>query len=352
MRFAGTGKWLLAIGLGLAGAATGAAAETLLLRYPDIHGNRLVFCHGGDMYLSSIAGGQAQRLTDFPGRRCYRNSPQTAGRSPSPRKSRGTKISISCPFGGPAPAADVSCRRRMGRRLASGRGTDRLPVQREQRVLPVSIVSISSRPGAGWSGSWSCRKPIWPVSMTRATRSLSARPASICPSRDIAAEPRPRSGLTTSPRGRSDRMIADGSSNSHPIWMGTVSTSSATGGRIAVPNLWVRDLGAGTSRPLTGFKEWPVRWPSRGGDRIVFENGGRLHILDLPAGTVRRVRIGIPRSPDPPEDGRDQRRELHLGRSRSVPRRPEGHPQRAGGLVPPGAWPGPDPEPDPVVRLL
>ncbi len=44
-----------------------ADAETRLLRYPDIHGDQLVFTHGGDLWLAPVQGGEARRLTSHPG---------------------------------------------------------------------------------------------------------------------------------------------------------------------------------------------------------------------------------------------------------------------------------------------
>ncbi|MEO6594043.1 MAG: S41 family peptidase [Planctomycetota bacterium] len=40
-----------------------ATAQTGLLRYPDLHGDRVVFTYGGDLWLAPIADGTAVRLT-------------------------------------------------------------------------------------------------------------------------------------------------------------------------------------------------------------------------------------------------------------------------------------------------
>jgi tricorn protease len=44
-----------------------AFAQTKLLRFPDIHDNRIVFTYGGDLWLVNAAGGTAARLTAHPG---------------------------------------------------------------------------------------------------------------------------------------------------------------------------------------------------------------------------------------------------------------------------------------------
>ena len=57
--------WTAAL-LVLAGAAP-AAAQTRLLRFPDIHGDRVVFTYAGDLWTAPSAGGTAVRLTAHPG---------------------------------------------------------------------------------------------------------------------------------------------------------------------------------------------------------------------------------------------------------------------------------------------
>ena len=54
--------WLLVL-LG----ATAAPAQTKLLRFPDLHKDRVVFTHAGDLWTASADGGTATRLTAHPG---------------------------------------------------------------------------------------------------------------------------------------------------------------------------------------------------------------------------------------------------------------------------------------------
>ena len=58
----------LAVGLFLVIAAP---AQTKLLRFPDIHGDRVVFTYGGDLWTASTVGGTATRLTAHPGVETY-----------------------------------------------------------------------------------------------------------------------------------------------------------------------------------------------------------------------------------------------------------------------------------------
>src|SRR5215213_2635313 len=44
-------------------AAGGASAQTKLLRYPDIHKDKVVFSYAGDLWTAPASGGGATRLT-------------------------------------------------------------------------------------------------------------------------------------------------------------------------------------------------------------------------------------------------------------------------------------------------
>ena len=45
--------------------------EGRLMRFPDIHGDKLVFVYGGDLWLVSSQGGEAHRITTQPGRELF-----------------------------------------------------------------------------------------------------------------------------------------------------------------------------------------------------------------------------------------------------------------------------------------
>src|SRR5690625_4517635 len=58
-------RWMLVFALVF---MTGTAlADTRLLRFPDVHGNQVVFSYGGDLWAAPTTGGTAWRLTSHPG---------------------------------------------------------------------------------------------------------------------------------------------------------------------------------------------------------------------------------------------------------------------------------------------
>ena len=52
-------------------AAWAADGGTRLLRFPDIHGDTVVFAYGGDLWSASTDGGTATRLTAHPGQEVF-----------------------------------------------------------------------------------------------------------------------------------------------------------------------------------------------------------------------------------------------------------------------------------------
>ena len=80
------GALATALGLLAALAATPAEAGTKLLRFPDIHGDRVVFSYAGDLWSASADGGDATRLTAHPGLELFpKFSPDGAGDQSSRR---------------------------------------------------------------------------------------------------------------------------------------------------------------------------------------------------------------------------------------------------------------------------
>ncbi len=58
-------------------------------------------------------------------------------------------------------------------------------------------------------------------------------------------------------------------------------------------NLYVYDTKDKTTKQLTEFKDFDIKFPSLGNKAIVFENGGWLYLLDLDTHKVRKVKVFI-----------------------------------------------------------
>src|SRR4051794_39558770 len=62
---------VLAAALACLSLAVCVSAQTKLLRFPDISGDRVVFTYGGDLWTAPSSGGTAVRITANPGMETY-----------------------------------------------------------------------------------------------------------------------------------------------------------------------------------------------------------------------------------------------------------------------------------------
>jgi tricorn protease len=79
--------------LALVGLAP-AQASPAYVRWPDLHGNRIVFCAEGDLWVVADSGGIARRLTNHVGNEFYPHWSPTGSGSRSPGTTTGTPTSI------------------------------------------------------------------------------------------------------------------------------------------------------------------------------------------------------------------------------------------------------------------
>ena len=59
-------------------------------------------------------------------------------------------------------------------------------------------------------------------------------------------------------------------------------------------NLWAYDLDKKSHRQVTRYSDFDVKWPSIGGDAIVFEKGGYLFVMDLPGEKAAQISVLVP----------------------------------------------------------
>ena len=79
-----------------------------------------------------------------------------------------------------------------------------------------------------------------------------------------------------------------------PMWHGGSLIFLSDRGDNHRLNLWSHDLENGSTRRLTDFAEWDVKFPSIGPEDVVFENGGKLYRFELASRRSVAVEVIIP----------------------------------------------------------
>jgi len=285
--------WIIACLL-IVASSLSALPESRFMTYPDIHGDRIVFTYEGDLWLVSDRGGDATRLTTFPGTESMAKfSPDgrwiafTASYDGSPQ--------VYClPAEGGAPRrltyvpgfAQVVTWTPDSRRIvfrsmfenASGRdpnlyfvdlegsAPERFPLDRGVlcSFSPDGTRILYCRRGQEeyyWKRYKGGRyQDIWLYSFTDGM---------FAPVSDYVGK------------------------NSYPMWVGDtmVFVSDRTNG---ISNLYAQKIGSSEIRQVTSYADFDVMMPSTDGRRIVFMQDGYLRLMETESGLTNKLAVRLP----------------------------------------------------------
>jgi tricorn protease len=281
-----------------------ASAQTKLLRFPDIHGDKVIFTYGGDLWLASTNGGAATRLTTHPGVEVFAKfSPDGKWIAFTGQYDGDEQVYVIPTTGGEPkqltfyPARGPLTPRWGYDNQVYGWTNDSKAVlfrsHRDSWTLPVSrlyTVPVTGGPaealpmpesGAGDYSPDGAKIVYSPRSRDfRSEKRYSGGQANDLFIFDLKTNDARR--ITDSPRADRD-----------PMWIGnTVYFNSDRDGHF---NLYAYDVAKGATTQLTTNKVWDVRWPSSDNQsRIVYELNGELQIFDTKSKKNTPISITVP----------------------------------------------------------
>ncbi len=287
---------LLVAGVVLAALAAPAAAleECRLMRMPDIQGNRIAFVYAGDLWTVDRAGGLAQRLTSHDGQELFpKFSPD------------GRTIAFTGEYDGNTDAYTIPAEGGEPKRLTWHPGADQVAewypdgksilVRSPRNSAPTRYDRFFKVPAAGGFEQMLALPTAGYASFSADGNLL----AFVSPSYDRRTWKHYKGGNAPNiwvydfAKNVSQKITDWEGADEWPMFHGkTVYYCSDQGGRNA--NLWSYDLDTKQRRQVTQFAEYDVKWPSIGGDAIVFENGGNLWVMDLPSEKLTRISVMVP----------------------------------------------------------
>lgn len=281
-----------------------AAAQTKLLRYPDIADDRVAFTYASDLWIASASGGTATRLTAHPGMEVFAKfSPDGRWIAFTGQYDGDEQVYVVPTSGGEPkqltfyPAKGPFAPRWGYDNQVMGWTNDGQSIvfrsQRDSWTLPVSR--------------------LYKVSVNGGT--AEALPMPEAGSGDFSPD---GSKMVYSPRTRdfrSEKRYGGGQANTlyiydlatndarkisegvrpwrDAMWIGDkIFFNSDKDGKF---NLYSYDVAGGKTVAATSFKDWEVRWASSDDQsRIVYERNGELEIYDTRSGKSNKLNIFVP----------------------------------------------------------
>lgn len=279
-----------------------ASSPTKLLRFPDIHGERVVFVYAGDLYTAPLAGGTAFRLTSHAGQELYpKFSPDGQWIAFSAEYS-GTRQVYVIPAGGGEPR-QLTWYNDVGVMPPRG-GTDNrvLDWTPDGRHIAVRMNRSpwSERDGRPYLVPFAggLEQPMAIPESGGGAFSPDGTKFVYTPiDRDFRNWKRYRGGRAQDVwvydlvANSSLQLTSDRATDHQPMWLG--DTVYFVSDREYTLNLYAVAPTGGEARRLTDFTDFDVLWPSSGPGGIVFENGGAIWHFDPASGASREIPIRV-----------------------------------------------------------
>jgi tricorn protease len=266
----------------LLSAAAPSPTETRLMRFPDIHEDQVVFVYAEDLWVSSTHGGVARRLTAHPGDELYpKFSPDGKWIAFTGEYDGNSDVFVVPAAGGEPkrltyhPGADIVLGWSPDGRILfrSSRASDLPDYGRLFLISPEGgVPEMLSVPRASLA-SFSADGQRIAYNMTSQEQRTWKRyrggwksPLALFDLKKHTYEPLPTTEAM----------------DQFPMWRGNAVFFISD--RDGVMNLYRCDLPSKKVTKITSYTEYDVKWPSLGGDAIVYENGGLLYSYDVKKG--------------------------------------------------------------------
>jgi tricorn protease len=262
-----------------------------LMRFPDIHGNTVVFVYGEDIWTAPVEGGTAVRLTLHDGAEQFpKFSPDGTKIAFTGEYDGNTDVYVMNAFGGEItrvtyhPGADQVVGWHPGKnkilfsssRSSSNRFTNLFLISPDGSGLEELILNEAFQGSFSPDGTKIAYNKVarehrtWKRYQGGLAQEVYVYDFKTDEEKNISGFP------------GTDRI---------PMWIG--ETIYFTSDREGALNIFGYDTKSGEIQQLTSHEAYDVRRPSEGGDHIVYELGGELWALDVGTGETNKIPVEI-----------------------------------------------------------
>lgn len=269
--------------------------DALMLRFPDVSANQIVFVYAGDLWIVPKEGGFARRLSSPQGQEIFpKFSPNGQMIAFSGNYDGNTDVYVMPAIGGSPkrlthhPDSDLVVEWYPDSKNILYRSRMKSPSRRFNRFFKQPVEG--GMPGA---------LPL-PYGELASFSLDGNRMAFQYVSREFRTWKRYRGGLASDlwlydlVKNFSEKITVFEGTDALPMWHKNTIYFLSDRDELKKLNIWAYSLDTKKIRQVTKFTEYDVKWPSIGPDSIIFENGGKLYLLDLKNETSRPLSIKVP----------------------------------------------------------
>lgn len=279
---------------GASSAEKPARIDARIMRQPDVSATHIAFVYAGDIWLAPKAGGEAVRLSSPRGEESFpKLSPD------------GSLLAFSGNYDGNMDIYIVPVTGGLPRRITHHGAPDRVVgwyPDGKHILFATTMTSYKDRFNQLYkisaSGGLPEKLPM-PYGEFGAIspdgKSIAYTPISV----DFRTWKRYRGGMNPDlwlfdlQSLRAKNLTKSDAAESIPMWHGDTLFFLSDRDENKRFNLWAYDASREKFRPVTTFKDYDVHFPSIGPEEIVFENAGRLFLLDLKTEKQSEVEITV-----------------------------------------------------------
>ncbi|HMP82329.1 MAG TPA: PDZ domain-containing protein [Verrucomicrobiota bacterium] len=268
--------------------------DARMMRQPDVSATRIAFVYAGDIWVAPKSGGDAVRLTSSPGEESFpRFSPD------------GSLVAFSANYDGNQDIYVMPATGGVPRRITHHGAADRMVdwyPDGKHILYATTMTSYKDRFNQLYKvpveGGLPEKLPM-PYGEFGAFSPDGKTIAYTTITTDFRTWKRYRGGMnpdiwlfnleTLEARYLTQSTAAD----SIPMWHGDTVYFRSDRDANKRANIWAHDIKSNKTRQVTHFKEFDVHFPGIGPSEIIFENAGRLYLLDLKTEKYREVEITV-----------------------------------------------------------
>ncbi len=275
-------------------AVAPAPIDARLMQMPAVSKTQIAFVYAGDIWIAPKSGGTAMRLSS------PRGTEQFPRFSPD-----GTQLAFSGNYDGNVDLYVMPAGGGEPRRVTHHGASDRLlgwTPDGQSLLFSSHMMGFTERVSQLYTvpveGGLPQKLPVAYGefgSISPDGRMLAFTPIST----DFATWKRYRGGMAPDvwlfdlANKTADNITKNEAKDSQPMWHGTTVYFLSDRDGKQRDNLWAYDTTTKETRQVTSFSEADVHFPSMGPDELIFENGGRLYLLDLANDKTREVKISV-----------------------------------------------------------